>query len=58
MRNRIKRRLRTAFALLDVARLTTSADVAYIVVVRQAAVAEMPFLDVCHHLKGLLKFYD
>jgi ribonuclease P protein component len=58
LRNRIKRRLRAAFDMLNAARQPISGNVAYIVVVRQASVAELPFLDLCNHLKGLLKFYE
>ena len=58
LRNRIKRRLRAAFVALDALNPSVSCYTAHIVVVRSAAVAELPFCGVCHHLKGVLKFYD
>lgn len=56
LRNRIKRRLRSAFRVLHQSK-TLALSPAYIVVVRSATVAELPFCAVCHHLKGVLKHY-
>ncbi len=56
LRNRIKRRLRAAFRVLHQSK-TLAISPAYIVVVRSATVAELPFCAVCHHLKGVLKIY-
>lgn len=58
LRNRIKRRIRAAFAQLDPSRINISAEISYIVVVRQSLVAHLPFLDVCTHLIHALKFYE
>ena len=58
LRNRIKRRLRAAFQLLDPSRLQIKGDVSYIVVVRHSDIAHLPFLDVFTHLKNVLKFYS
>ncbi len=57
LRNRIKRRLRAAFRVLHQSK-TLGFSPAYIVIVRSAKVAELPFCAVCHHLKGVLKIYD
>lgn|GEM_PF-5391512 len=56
LRNRIKRRLRAAFMVLHQSK-TLALSTAYIVIVRSATVAELPFCAVCHHLKGVLKHY-
>jgi ribonuclease P protein component len=56
LRNRIKRRLRAAFGVLHQSK-SLALSPAYIVVVRSATVAELPFCAVCHHLKGVLKRY-
>jgi ribonuclease P protein component len=57
LRNRIRRRIRAAFRLLEQSRTNTTNSMAYIVVVRHSVVAELPFSDVCNHLKGVLRFY-
>jgi len=56
LRNRIKRRLRAAFRVLHQSNVLALSP-AYIVIVRSATVAELPFSGVCHHLKGVLKRY-
>ena len=57
VRNRIKRRLRAAFQFLQSTRPINGQSACYIVVVRQACVANMPFLGLCDQLKSILKFY-
>jgi ribonuclease P protein component len=57
VRNRIKRRLRAAFQFLEQTRPSTAQKACYIVVVRQASVAHLPFSGICDHLKSILKFY-
>ena len=55
LRNRIKRRLRSAFVVLNQTSPQMNRCAAYIVVVRSASVADLPFSGVCQHLKGVLK---
>jgi len=58
VRNRIKRRLRAAFCFLEKNRQHTQDSVAYILVVKQTAVAHLPFDEMCCQLQSVLKFYD